>query len=162
LIRKSWPIVIAMSLTGVAAFNTLVYVGLHYTTAINASLMNATTPILIFILSFLFLKIRLTKIQVIGALISLLGVLSIISYYSIKTLLQLSFNKGDLIVFVAIICWSVYSLLVKQYAQSLPGNTTFFITIVIGTIMLLPFFMYDITSATSTVHWSFQTVGAIF
>jgi len=162
LIRKSWPIVIAMSLTGVAAFNTLVYVGLHYTTAINASLMNATTPILIFILSFLFLKIRLTKIQVIGALISLLGVLSIISNGSIKTLLQLSFNKGDLIVFVAIICWSVYSLLVKQYAQSLPGNTTFFITIVIGTIMLLPFFMYDITSATSTVHWSFQTVGAIF
>lgn len=162
LIRQKWLIVIAMSLTGVASFNTLVYIGLHYTTAINASLMNATTPILIFILSYLFLKIRLTKIQIIGALISLFGVLSIISNGSIKTLLDLSFNKGDLIVFVAIICWSVYSLLVKQYAQSLPGNTTFFISIVIGTVMLLPFFIYDLTNATTTVHWSFQTVGAIF
>lgn len=162
LIRKKWPIVLAMSLTGVAAFNTLVYVGLHYTTAINASLMNATTPILIFILSFLFLKIRLKKIQVIGAIISFIGVLSIISNGSVKTLLHLSFNKGDVIVFVAVICWSIYSLLVKQYAQILPARTTFFICIVLGTIMLLPFFLYELINTTTSVNWSLQTIAAIF
>ncbi|WP_254660069.1 DMT family transporter [Lysinibacillus sp. AR18-8] len=54
LLKRHWFIVIILSLTGVTAFNTLVYIGLHYTTSINASLMNSSTPIMIYILSFIF------------------------------------------------------------------------------------------------------------
>src|SRR5699024_12569148 len=115
-------------------------VGLHYTTAINASLVNSTTPILIYILSYFFLRERLTRIQVIGTLISLTGVLLIISKGSFLTLIQLSFNYGDLIVLAAAISWSIYSLLLKHYAKQLPTQSTFLVKIIFGTIILFPFF----------------------
>lgn len=161
LIRKNITVVLFMSITGVAAFNTLVYVGLHYTTAINASLMNTSTPIIIYILSFIFLRERLTKKQIIGAVISLTGVLAIISNGSFDNLKQLSFNAGDLIVFIAVICWSIYSLLVKQYSSELPGNSTFLVTIMIGTVMLFPFFIYESIHPDVAVIWSLKSIGAI-
>lgn len=162
LIRKHLLVVFFMSLTGVAAFNTLVYVGLHYTTAINASLMNTSTPIIIYILSFIFLKERLTKNQLIGTAISLTGVLAIISNGSVESLLELSFNFGDLIVLIAIICWSIYSLLVKQYSNHLPGNSTFLFSIMLGTLILFPFFMYELLNPTIHIIWSVGSISAIF
>ena len=139
MIKAHWPAVIVMAITGVACFNTLVYIGVYYTTSINASLMNSSTPIIIYILSFIFLKERLSKFQLIGTALSLAGVAFILSKGSLETLLSFSFNKGDLIVLIAVCCWGVYSLLVKQYAGRLPGYSTFLVTIALGAIMLLPF-----------------------
>lgn len=166
--KKEWPMlkqnfgaVILLALTGVAAFNTLVYIGLHYTTSINASLMNSTTPIMIYILSFLLLKERLTRFQAIGTLVSLTGVLFIISGGSLESLLAFSFNKGDLIVLAAVFCWSVYSLLIKKYAGKLPGYSTFLVTIAIGALMLLPFTAYELLTTPQTIEWSISTISAI-
>ena len=166
--KKEWPLlkqhfgtVLILAFTGVAAFNTLVYIGLHYTTSINASLMNSSTPIIIYILSFILLKERLTKFQITGTLLSLAGVLFIISGGSLESLLAFSFNKGDLIVLVAVFCWSVYSLLIKKYAGKLPGYSTFLVTIAIGAIMLIPFTAYELLTTTQTIEWGVSTVSAI-
>lgn len=104
-IKKEWPMlkqhfgaVLLLALTGVAAFNTLVYIGLHYTTSINASLMNTSTPIIIYILSFVFLKERLSLFQILGTMLSLAGVIFVISGGSLTSLVAFSFNKGDIIV----------------------------------------------------------------
>lgn len=161
-IRSNWPIVIIMAFTGVASFNTLVYVALHYTTSINASLVNTSTPIIIYILSFLFLKEKLTMNQILGTIISLVGVTFIISNGSIENLLGFTFNTGDLIIIIAVICWSIYSLLLKQYAVKLPGKSTFLISIIIGTLMLLPFFIYEISNPEFVVIWSTTSIFAIF
>ena len=167
--KKEWPMlkkhfgaVIILALTGVAAFNTLVYIGLHYTTSINASLMNSSTPIIIYILSFLFLKERLTKFQLFGTLLSLAGVLFIISGGSFESLLAFSFNKGDIIVLVAVFCWSIYSLLIKKYAGKLPGYSTFLVTIALGALMLLPFTGYELLTTSQAIIWGTSTIGAIF
>lgn len=166
--KKEWPqlkqhfgSVIVLALTGVAAFNTLVYIGLHYTTSINASLMNSSTPIIIYILSFIFLRERLTKFQLIGTLLSLGGVLFIISGGSLQNILSFSFNKGDIIVLIAVFCWSVYSLLIKKNAGKLPGHSTFLVTIVLGTIMLIPFTIYELLTTTQEIVWSGSTITAI-
>lgn len=161
LLKAHWPIVLILALTGVVAFNTLVYIGLHYTTSINASLMNSSTPILIYILSFFFLKERLTKFQILGTALSLSGVLFIISGGSFASLLDFSFNKGDLIVLVAVCCWSIYSLLLKQYAGRLPVQSTFLSTIFLGTIMLLPFYVYETVTLTESIQWHLSTIAAI-
>lgn len=161
MLKQNFGAVILLALTGVAAFNTLVYIGLHYTTSINASLMNSTTPIMIYILSFLLLKERLTSFQAIGTLVSLTGVLFIISGGSLDSLLAFSFNKGDLIVLAAVFCWSVYSLLIKKYAGKLPGYSTFLVTIAIGALMLLPFTAYELLTIPQTIEWSISTISAI-
>lgn len=160
-IKQHWPIVIVLSFTGVASFNTLVYIGVYYTTSINASLMNSLTPIFLYILSFVFLKIKVTRNQMIGTAISLTGVLFILTKGSFENLINFKFNIGDLIVIVAILCWSIYSLLVKQYSDRLPGFSTFLVSIGIGAIMLIPFSAYEIATLESPIVWSGKIIGAI-
>lgn len=161
ILKAHWPAVLVLAFTGVASFNTLLYIGVHYTTSINASLMNSSTPIIIYILSFIFLKERLTKSQLIGTGVSLLGVLFIISGGSVDSLLAFTFNKGDLTVLVAVFCWSVYSLLIKHYAGRLPGYSTFLVTIALGALMLAPFTAYELATTDMAISWSFSTVSAI-
>lgn len=160
-LKQNYKAVIIMAVTGVAAFNTLVYVGVQHTTSINASLMNSTTPIIIYILSFIFLKDRLNWKQIIGTFISLIGVLFILTGGSIEQLLSMQFNKGDLIVLIAVLCWAIYSIVVKRNAGKLPGDTTFFATIVLGIIILLPFASYELTTTSTTINWSVATIFAI-
>lgn len=159
--RTHWKIVLLLSLTGVAGFNTLVYIGLHDTTSINASLMNSSTPIIIYVLAFFLLRERLTRYQLIGTFISLTGVLFILTGGSLESLRAFHFNKGDLIVLVAIVCWSVYSLLIKQYAGILPGLATFFMTIIVGIVLLLPFFVYETMTVAQTMTWNAASISAI-
>lgn len=167
-LKHDWPklkehylAVILMAVTGVAAFNTLVYIGVHYTTSINASLMNSSTPIMIYILSFIFLKDRLNWQQAVGTTISLVGVLFILTGGSLEQLLSMQFNKGDLIVLVAVLCWAIYSIVVKRYAGKLPGDTTFFATIVLGFLLLIPFAGYEQFVLNTSINWSLSTVLAI-
>lgn len=160
-IRKNFGIVIILSVTGVATFNTLVYLALHYTTSINASLMNATTPIVIYLLSYFFIKEKLTSKQMIGALLSLIGVLFIISRGSLELLTTLSFNFGDMLMLIAVLSWSIYSLLTKQYSDQLPVNTTFFVTIVIGILFLTPFFIYEWIMMHDAIQWHVGSISAI-
>ncbi|MFY3790864.1 DMT family transporter [Ureibacillus sp. MALMAid1270] len=160
-IRAHWPIVIVLALTGVASFNTLVYIGVYFTTSINGSLMNSLTPIFLYILSFVFLKIKVSRNQIFGTAISLIGVVIILTKGSIENLINFTFNLGDLIVIVAVFCWSIYSLLVKQYADRLPGFSTFLVSIGLGAIMLMPFSMYELANLESPINWSAKTIGAI-
>ncbi|CAM5208328.1 Threonine/homoserine efflux transporter RhtA OS=Ureibacillus acetophenoni OX=614649 GN=SAMN05877842_10720 PE=3 SV=1 [Ureibacillus acetophenoni] len=160
-IKAHWPIVIVLALTGVASFNTLVYIGVYFTTSINGSLMNSLTPIFLYILSFVFLKIKVSRNQIFGTAISLIGVVIILTKGSIENLINFTFNIGDLIVIVAVFCWSIYSLLVKQYADRLPGFSTFLVSIGLGAIMLMPFSMYELANLESPINWSAKTIGAI-
>src|SRR5699024_8008345 len=141
-----------MSVTGVATFNTLVYIALHHTSAISASLMNSTTPIVIFLLSFLFIQEKLSKKQWVGAFISFIGVVFIISRGSLELITSFSFNIGDLIMVIAVFTWGTYSLLVKQFADRLPGNATFLVSIMLGIIMLTPFFIYEWMTIPTSVN----------
>src|SRR5699024_8352810 len=61
-----------------------------------------------------------------------------------------------------VLSWGTYSLLVKQFADKLPGNATFLVSIMLGIIMLTPFFIYEWMTTSVTVNWTLGTVGAIF
>lgn len=161
VLRQHLPMLFFLSLTGVAGFNTLLYIALHYTTSINASLVNTSTPIIIYLITFFVLREKLTRNQLIGIAISLIGVICIISKGSIAALLAFSFNKGDLLVIAAVICWSIYSILIKKTAGQLPGNTTFAATIVIGIILLFPFFLYETFWSGAQAVWSVSSFATI-
>ena len=161
IIRKHLVIIFLLALTGVGAYSVLVYIALHHTTSINASLMNTGAPIIIYLLSFIFLKERLTVLQIIGTVISISGVLFIISNGSLATILNVQFNTGDLIVMIAVLSWAIYSILTRQYSQKLPGQSTFLISIFFGIIILLPFFIYERATTTFETTWSFASISAI-
>ena len=141
--KQEWKTLFWMSLTGIVGFNTLLYIAVHYTTSINAALINAPTPALIALLSFLFLKETVHTRHIIGIVFSIIGVTWIVSRGSLETLLSFSINKGELWMLVAITSWSIYSVIVKKNIGRLPAAGSFLVTMIIGMIILAPFAMYE-------------------
>lgn len=145
VMKENWKALLLLAITGIAGFNTLLYIAIQYTNSISASLVNSMAPLLIVLLSVLFLKEKLLPLQYIGVIISFVGVFVIITGGSIETLLTLTFNLGDVIVVAAVISWSIYSVLMKRYGIHLPKRSTFIITMYIGILVLIPFALYERT-----------------
>ncbi|MCL4764862.1 MAG: DMT family transporter [Hyphomicrobiaceae bacterium] len=101
--------VLLLALIGGAAFSTLQYVALIFTTAINVSVMNSVTPALIVLTSVLIFRDRVRSVQLIGIAISLAGVLVIVAQGSWALLAGLTFNFGDLLVFLNMTLWAIFS-----------------------------------------------------
>ncbi|ERN54444.1 DMT family transporter [Alkalihalophilus marmarensis] len=147
VLMAHWKVLTLMAFTGVAGFNSLIYIAIQYTTSINASLVNSLSPLLIVILSVFFLKERFSTVQFAGVIVSLIGVIIVISQGSFERLLSLTFNPGDLIVLVGVFCWSIYSVVMKKFSGGLPKRPTFLVTMYIGMIGLFPFFLFERTYA---------------
>jgi len=139
----SWRRVLLLSALGIAIFNTLVYLGLHYTTVVNGVLMQSAMPILILVGSVLILREHVHWIRIVAVVVSLLGVLVIVAGGSLATLLALSINPGDALIFTAVCCYAVYSLLLRGrpavHPISLLGAM-----IGMGVCMLLPAYVGEL------------------
>ena len=107
---KSWRLLILMSLSGVLGFQLFLYLGLRYTTAINAGLINALTPLATALLSVVFLREQLQRSQWLAAAITVVGVGWILSGGQLSVLLALDLNVGDLLMLLAVLSWSIYGM----------------------------------------------------
>lgn len=137
-------IVVLLSVTGVAGYNTLLYYSLHFTTSINASVVNSTTPLVMAILSVFILKEKLGWRQSAGIFFSIIGIVFILSKGSLHSLAAFSFNTGDLVVLIAVVSWSIYSIVIKKYSGLLPTYTTFYLTSIIGLLLLTPLSLLEL------------------
>lgn len=148
--RHKW-VVIILSVTGVAGYNTLLYYSLHFTTSINASVVNSTTPLVMALMSIFILKEKLSSKQSIGILFSIIGIIFVLSKGSLRTLATFSFNGGDLVVLIAVVSWSVYSIVIKKYSEILPVYTTFYVTSIIGVLLLTPLSLLEFNKGNADV-----------
>jgi drug/metabolite transporter (DMT)-like permease len=142
LIRQHWKMILLLSILGVASFNTLVYTGLQYTTAINALLMQSAMPVLIVLMSYLFFRETVRVIQGVGILLSLMGVLTIVGQGRLEVLTSLSLNLGDLLVFIAVTLYAAYSALLRRRPAIHPLSFIA-VTFIAGTVILLPFYLWE-------------------
>ena len=86
LIRSNWKALLLLGTVGIGTHNALAYLGLNYTTATNGVILNSFIPVMIVALSWMFLRERLTSVQLAGVATSLAGVLTIISGGSLAAL----------------------------------------------------------------------------
>jgi len=158
---QHWRTVLFLSITGVAGFNTFVYIAVQYTDAINASLMNAATPIIIVLLSMLFLRERFSGLRGLGIVISLVGVMWIIGHGSLEAIVSLSFNKGDLWMLLAVFLWALYSIGVRKTAGKFKANEMLFITVLVSVILLIPSSIVELAVTKRAVSGSWDTLAGV-
>lgn len=144
LLKSNGRYLIWQALLGVSGFNTLIYLAMQSTTAINAVIVNSIIPILIVLISWIRYREQLTFRQGIGVLLSLGGVLYILAKGEVSALLQVSFNPGDLLVLAAAFVWAFYSIGLKRYPQGLDPIAYMSGIIVTGLVFLLPFYLLEI------------------
>jgi len=117
--RDQFRVLAIMSGFGVFAFTPLLYFGLHFTTAINAGVINAVTPVATVAMSAILIGERLTRRQFLGISLSILGVIWVASQGSFEQLLRMRFNWGDFLIFVSTFLWALYSVLAKKLTDTL-------------------------------------------
>jgi drug/metabolite transporter (DMT)-like permease len=97
-----------LALIGGAAFGTLQFVALQYTTALNMGVVGSVSPAFIVAASYILFGDRLGPSQLFGVAVSLVGVLAIVTQLDPGRLWSLTFNGGDLIIIVNMVFWAVY------------------------------------------------------
>ena len=142
-IKKNWLVISFMGVITISTFNSVVYFALNYTQVINAVLMLSAIPAATIVLSSL-MKIEKTNIfQLIGLLVSIIGIGSIISNGDFQKIISLDFNKGDIWMLVCVITWSLYSTLLKKNKFKFSQFTLIQLMVSVGILFLIPQFFYE-------------------
>lgn len=105
---KWW--LLAMGLAGVVSFSPLLYLGLRYSTAVNCSLIQGFSPLMTAVIAGVIIQEPVTRKQMVGAVLGLIGVVGLISEGSLGFLLGLQFNVGDLVLLASAVMWAFYSV----------------------------------------------------
>jgi drug/metabolite transporter (DMT)-like permease len=142
VIRRNLGFLLLLAFLGVALFQTLVYLGLSSTTAINGMLLNSSAPLFMILCSWAIERERTTLRQVMGMLISLAGILVILSRGELRNVLVLEFHAGDAWILLAMPVWGAYSVLLKRRPQDLGGTQFLFVISVLGLALLAPVFAF--------------------
>jgi len=142
-ILDNLPLLLFLALTSVGLFNSFTYLALIHTQVINASLFNTAIPAIIILLCFIFKIEKTNKFQIFGLILSVFGILSIITKLDLDILLLLNFNKGDLIMVGGVITWGLYSAFLKKKRFTLPLLTLVHILCTFGLIFIFPQFIYE-------------------
>ena len=138
VLRRHAVILLVLALTGVALFHGLVYLGLRSTTAVNAVLLNSSIPLFILLCSWAIERERASLRQVAGMLVSLAGILVIVTRGEPAALLRLELHAGDAWILLAMPVWGVYSVLLKRRPPELGGIEFLFTISLAGVLLLAP------------------------
>ena len=125
------------------ASTTLILIGLNFTTAINASIINATQPVFTVLLAMLLLHDRLRLSQMCGIALGLIGVIAMIARVDLETLLQLQFNLGDILIVLGSVGYALYAVNIGKIPKMLSPVEALFMIIFTGSILVLPFYIIE-------------------
>lgn len=137
-----WKVMVLLSITGISVFNTLLYASVQTTTAINAALIQTVMPAVIIIFSLLIFKEKISIVQTIGVAVSMAGALVVIMRGQLSNALRLAFVQGDLLMFLAIFFYALYSVFLKKRPAMHPISFLFYI-MVMGSLGLLPVYIWE-------------------
>lgn len=149
-LRNDWPKITAsfwtiffLAVCGQVLFPLNLYISLQYTTPLNAAIYLSTTPILVLGISKLFFNDYISRANIIGVVLSLVGVVYLIlqgNLYDIGNLAHL--NQGDLWAIGSAASWGLYCAFLRKKDKNISGTVFVTISSIIGAIVLIPFTLY--------------------
>ena len=113
------------------------------TTVVNMGIIYSSSPIFIILISSFFFNEKLKKIQFLGILFSLIGVILIVVKADINSLISLKFTTGDFWMLGASVGWALYTVYLFNWKSELPIIERFTLISMFGAISLLPFFIIE-------------------
>lgn len=143
LVRTEAVHFLVLGALGMWVCGAFVYIGGRSTTAVNIGLLYAASPVLIALASALWLRERFGLPQALGVALALAGVLHVILRGQWGALGDLSLNTGDLWITVAVLCWTVYSLLLRAWPSAFSPLARLTLIAFGGVIVLLPFTAWE-------------------
>lgn len=150
ILRREWPMIAAMSVLGFTGFNILFYVASFNTTAVNIGILQGSVPVFVAMCAYLLRGTRITAIQGIGVLVTLVGVFVVATRGAPWLVLNISLNFGDLMMLAACASYALYAVLL-QGRPAMPGAVFFTLMASIATMVAIPPVIWE--AATVDVAW---------
>lgn len=142
--KKTWGFVLAASIIGAVINHFFLLLGIKYTLATNAALIMALTPLATAFMTYLAFQVALNWKQVLGICLGLFGVVLVILKGSIMTLIDLSFNYGDIFIFVALLTFSLSFIFIKKAAdENFPPAIIAIYAFIISSLFYLPVAVWE-------------------
>ncbi|HSV28472.1 MAG TPA: DMT family transporter, partial [Candidatus Omnitrophota bacterium] len=160
VLKANWRVVVALGVFSVTAYNTLLYLALQTTTAINATLVGTSLPLMVLVLARLWLDEPIRARQAAGIGVSGLGLVAVVAKGDPTVLARLEFTPGDLLMLVATLSWSIYSVMLRRHPLPVPGLTLLAVLIAVGLVGIAPLYAWELALGLVFVP-SAEALGAI-
>jgi drug/metabolite transporter (DMT)-like permease len=159
VIIRHWKMMLVLAATGIASYNTMSYIGLTSTTALNVLLLQSATPLIIIVWAYLLFRELPTARQTLGVLVSLAGVAAIAGHGSLEALMHLRLNRGDVWVLAALVVYAFYCVTLRKRP---PVHPLSFLVVAmgLGSMMMLPFMLWEV-AAGAQIHGGLPSYMAI-
>ena len=163
LLRANWGRLALLGVLGVGCYNTFLYAAMQTTTATNGVLINSMTPLLIVLIGRLLFGVRMTGRQQAGILLSLAGVVGIVSRGDVAVLMRLDFDQGDLLLVGGSLTWAMYTVLLRWRPAGIDTLAFLGATVVGGIVLLmLPLYLVELASARVAVWNAASGAGMVY
>lgn len=141
--KEHWPVFLFNGIVGMFGYHVFFFLALKSTTAINASIIGAMNPIVTTIFAAVWMKTKIPGRQIFGIILSFAGVLLTLSGGSLEVLQACSFNRGDLLMAAAVLCWAAYGVFSKCRGKGIPPLSLTYYSFVVCTVILIPFVLWE-------------------
>jgi drug/metabolite transporter (DMT)-like permease len=160
-IRRHWKTLAWLGFWGTGLHNLFAYVGLQYTTATNGVILNSSIPIMIIVFGWLVYRDTITRSQAVGVAISLVGIMVIIGRGDPRVLLDLSLNKGDLIILFGMVFWAAYTVFLRMKPAEIGGLAMLACCGCVGVMLLAPLAAIEILFLGGHAEFTPATIAAM-
>ena len=147
-IVANWPVIrpnlgkiFVLGVLGMAVYQSLAYYAAALTTATNMGIILSLMPLMVLAMSIISLGQRLTAGALVGAVLSFIGVLVVVSSGSLDHLLEQGLNLGDAMMLLATLAYAIYSTLLKKWQLRLPPLQMLYLQVLVAIIVLFPLFL---------------------
>jgi drug/metabolite transporter (DMT)-like permease len=144
-LRKRWVYLMAMGACGYTAFNALFYAAAHHTSALNLAIIQGSVPALVLLGARVFLGVRFSALQALGAVITMVGVAVIASQGNLEKLTALAFNSGDVMMVIGSALYAGYTVGLRQ-RPNVSGISMLAAMAVAAFVTSIPLMVWEIVS----------------
>ncbi len=149
-----WKLMLALAATGIAFFNTVAYIGLAHTTALNVLLLQSSLPLIVTVWALALFRERPGPGQIAGIALSTAGVAWIAAHGSLDALSRLMFHYADLWILGAAAIYGLYIVLLRSRPEVHPLSFMQ-AAMGLGAIMVAPFYAWELASGSYIQdHWT--------
>lgn len=160
LILRNWKIIVALISMGSVLYNSMFYIALQTTTAVNASLLAGAMPAATVLAAFIVVRERITLRAGVGMALSFLGLVAIIAQGDLAVLIGLEMAVGDLLIMIGVAGWAVYSVILTKRPEGIAPPVFLALMFVVGMIVISPFYALEI-AAGRTFELTLSNIGVI-
>jgi len=157
-IRRHIRYTFLMGLVGLGGFGTLIYYSAYYTTAVNIGIIQGAMPAIVLVGSCWFFRTSINLVQIVGIVVTMLGVVFVSISGELENMMSLSFNNGDLMMLIAVVFYGAYTVGLRR-KHNLSSMVLFASVVGWAFISTLPLTIYEFASGRTV--WPDENVWII-